>query len=330
MSVKKNIVIVSPALSGANNGNWQTAHRWQRMLSTMYRTRVSNEWPDAMAGDDAALIALHARRSAASIGKWHEVYGSRGLALALTGTDLYGDIHQSADAQRSLLIAQKLVVLQEHGVQDLPEKYRHKSRVIFQSAPSRAPLAKTVRHLRIVMAGHLREEKSPQTLFDAARLLKPDDRILIDHIGGALTPALGKAARDTAAACPHYRWLGSLSHATTRGHIQRAHVLVHASRLEGGAHVIMEAICSGTPVLASRVAGNVGMLGQNYAGYFAHGDAGALAALLLKCRDEIISGTTSRGALLTRLQAQCERRRALFDPLREQRALLKLAAELLS
>ena len=26
------IVIVSPALADANNGNWQTARRWQRLL----------------------------------------------------------------------------------------------------------------------------------------------------------------------------------------------------------------------------------------------------------------------------------------------------------
>ena len=75
-------------------------------------------------------------------------------------------------------------------------------------------------------------------------------------------------------------------HETTRRRIQRAHVLVHTSRMEGGAHAILEAVCSGTPVLASRIDGNVGMLGADYAGYFPWGDAAALAGLLQRCRDE--------------------------------------------
>src|SRR5690606_17152009 len=126
----------------------------------------------------------------------------------------------------------------------------------------------------------LREEKAPETLFAAARLLQANEGILIDHIGRPLDPLLGQAAEDTMAACPHYRWLGGLDHATTRRQIQRAHVLVHPSRMEGGAHVIMEAALSGTPVLASRIDGNVGMLGTDYEGYFEPGDAQALAVML--------------------------------------------------
>ena len=67
----------------------------------------------------------------------------------------------------------------------------------------------------------------------------------------ALDPALGEMARATAADCPHYRWLGGQPHEATRRRIQRAHLLVHPSRMEGGAHVIMEAALCGTPVLAS-------------------------------------------------------------------------------
>jgi glycosyltransferase involved in cell wall biosynthesis len=101
---------------------------------------------------------------------------------------------------------------------------------------------------------------------------RPAD-IRIDHIGEALDPALGAAAQATMAAVPNYRWLGGLPHEEVRRRIQRAHVLIHCSRMEGGAHVIMEAVASGTPVLASRIDGNVGMLGADYGGYFPPGDA---------------------------------------------------------
>ena len=83
------------------------------------------------------------------------------------------------------------------------------------------------------------------------------------------------------AAAPNYRWLGGLPHEATRRRIQRAHLLIHTSRIEGGAHVIMEAVAAGTPVLASRVDGNIGMLGEDYEGYFPwSATPPALAALI--------------------------------------------------
>ncbi|MGB2903649.1 MAG: hypothetical protein WBB96_09555, partial [Candidatus Dechloromonas phosphoritropha] len=106
------VVIVSPALREANNGNWQTAWRWQRYLSPAFRTRIVREWPDAEAADDQVMLALHARRSAAAIAAWHARHGTHRLAVVLTGTDLYRDIRTDAAAQASLRRAQLLVVLQ--------------------------------------------------------------------------------------------------------------------------------------------------------------------------------------------------------------------------
>ena len=306
------IAIVSPALADANNGNWQTARRWQRLLQPQ-QVRIVRQWPDAQADGDGVMLALHARRSADSIQAWHARHGQRGLGLVLTGTDLYRDIAHDPQAQRSLALAHSLVVLQSLGVQSLPSEHQAKARVIFQSTGTRQTLPKTSRHLRVVMVGHLREEKDPLTLMAAARLLPPDAGVLIDHIGAPLDPALGHAAEATRAQCPHYRWLGALPHAHTLQRIQRAHLLVHCSRMEGGAHVLMEAMCSGTPVLASRIDGNVGLLGEDYAGYFEPGDAHALAQALLALR------TNARA--LAQLQAQCAVRAPLFAPAAERAAL---------
>lgn len=319
------LVIVSPALRDANNGNWQTAQRWQRHLAGDYAARIVRQWPSALACDDAVMIALHARRSADSIAAWAKEHPGRGLAVVLTGTDLYRDIAVDESARRSLQLAQTLVVLQEAAPEALAAELRRKCRVIYQSTTSRKTLPKPSRRLRAVMVGHLREEKSPETLFAAARLLKAHGDIHIDHIGDPLDPALGKLAQATMRAAPNYRWLGGLSHEETRRRIQRAHLLIHCSRMEGGAHVIMEAAACGTPVLASDITGNVGMLGADYAGYFPWGDAAALAALILRCRNA--DGTDK---LLAKLQRQCAKRAPLFAPEAERAALRKLVRELLA
>lgn len=296
------------------------------MLQPAYAVTIAQSW----GGEPFdVMLALHARRSADAIAQWALAHGASanapGLGVVLTGTDLYRDIQTDASAQVSLAYAQRLVVLQECAPQALPADMHHKTRVIFQSTASRESVDKTPLHLRAVMVGHLREEKSPQTLMAAAGLLHERADIFFDHIGEALDADWGEQALACASKHPHYRWLGGLPHASTLRHIQRAHLLVHSSRMEGGAHVILEAVCSGTPVLASRIAGNIGMLGADYAGYFEHGDAQGLADLLVRCRADQVSRT----GLYAQLQAQCALRAPLFAPAAEQAALMSLVQELL-
>ena len=312
------IVIVCPATPESNNGNWRTARRWQRLLQGSAQVRIAQQWPDAGAVHDDVMLALHARKSASSIAAWHARHGAHGLGVALTGTDIYPDITRDALAMASLDRAASLVVLQEQALSALPALHRGKARVIFQSCLQHQPLAKTTRQLRAVMVGHLREEKNPTMLWRAVRAIAPDAGILIDHIGDALDPALATEALATARDCPHYRWLQGLSHKVTQQRIQRAHLLVHTSRSEGGAIVISEAIRSGTPVLATRIAGNVGLLGADYAGLVEPDDDAALATRLLQCRDEQTHG---RNGWLAQWQAQCLARSALFEPALEQVAL---------
>ncbi|MBG9389541.1 selenoneine biosynthesis selenosugar synthase SenB [Caenimonas aquaedulcis] len=321
------VVIVSPALAAANNGNWQTARRWQKMLSSTHLVRIVRQWPDAQAMADDIMLALHARRSAPSIAAWAQSRGARGLAVVLTGTDLYRDIATDPQAQQSLALAGRLVVLQSLGVDALAPPLRSKARVIYQSTTSRREVPKTSRELHAVMVGHLRDVKSPDTLFEAAHILSGRADIRITHIGEASEAPWAEKARATEAACPAYRWAGALPHAEVRRAIQQAHVLVHTSALEGGAHVIMEAACSGTPVLASRVPGNVGMLGAGYGGYFEPRDAAGLAALLDRCRAGQAPDAPAP-KLLEQLRAQCASRAPLFSPQAERLALARLLQEL--
>ena len=58
MGLKTQVVIVTPALADANNGNWQTARRWAAHLAAVARVRLVKVWPDADAAGDEVMIAL--------------------------------------------------------------------------------------------------------------------------------------------------------------------------------------------------------------------------------------------------------------------------------
>jgi len=314
--LKSKIVLISPAAVDANNGNWHTAHRWAKFLSEYCDIAILQSWNGADS-DSVAMIALHARRSAPSIHAWAARHPGKPLIVVLTGTDLYRDIQTDADAKESLRLATHLVVLQEAGLTALPEDLRAKTSVIYQSAPRLRPAVKATQRFKVVMVGHLRDEKDPLTFMKAAQLCTKSG-LGFDQIGDGLDAALASAAQTTAAQNPHYRWLGGLPRAATRQRIKRAHVLVNSSVMEGGAHVILEAVQSGTPVLASLISGNVGMLGADYAGYFDVGDATGLAGLVKRCATE--------PAFWNHLQSQCAQRAELFEPAVEKRLVLKLAA----
>jgi putative glycosyltransferase (TIGR04348 family) len=318
-SVWPRVSIVSPALAGANNGNWHTAARWQRFLAPVAQVEVVAI--GAEDGDADLLIALHARRSAASIARWRARRPDAPIVLVLTGTDLYRDLDHDADARHSLECASRIVVLQEAAPARLDAQSRAKATVIVQSA-SALHAQRSPRDADLVAVGHLREEKDPATLLGAARLLAHDRSApTIVHVGAALDPKLADEARATMAACPRYRWLGPLPHAAARRTIARARALVHPSRMEGGANVIIEAVRSSVPVLASRIDGNVGLLGNGYDGYFPVGEAPALAALARRfCADE---------AFASHLREQCAAREPLFRPALERRAVRAVVADAL-
>ena len=307
------VVVVTPAMAAANSGNWRTASRWARMLGAQFHVRIVPLWRGEPCD---ALIALHARRSAESIDAFAQTHPGRVLIVVLTGTDLYRDIRANADAQRALELATHLVTLQAQGPDELPPPLRAKCSVIYQSARPLKPAVKTRRLLRVVHVGHLRDEKDPLTYMRAARRLSARSDLAFDQIGDGIDPTLAAAARETQAQCPHYRWLGALPYAATRQHIKHAQLLVNSSRMEGGAHVVLEAALSGTAVLASNIPGNLGMLGPAHNGYFDMGDDARLAALIARARDDAV--------FLAHLRAQTMSRAPLFAPDEERRRLLHL------
>lgn len=286
------------------------------MLRNDCRVIVQTAW-DGTPAD--ALIALHARRSAEAIAKFRSA-SQRRIGVVLTGTDLYRDLPDSPEAIASLDTADRIVVLQEEAPHLLRKEWRRKAEVIFQSAKPLAPRRKKSGCLDCVVVGHLRDEKDPRTLFAAVERLPPDSAITFRHIGDALDPELGRAARELERRDPRYRYAGALPRGLTRAAIKAAHVLIHPSVVEGGANVIVEAVTAGTPVIASRISGNVGMLGRDYPGYFEPRDASELAHRLVQALRE--------PGYLRSLRAACAERAPLFRPAAEARAVRQLVATL--
>jgi putative glycosyltransferase (TIGR04348 family) len=313
------IVIVTPARAGTRTGNRHTAQRWAAMLrGAGHRVAVATEW-DGRAAD--LLVALHAKRSHASIVRFSRERPSAPLVVALTGTDLYRDLPVSPEARRSLVLASRLVVLQEDARRKLAPRLRRKARIVYQSSDVRLRRAPPRDRFRLAVVGHLREEKDP---FRAALALShlDDEGIEVVQIGGALQDGFAEQAARLAAADARYRWLGSQPHLRALRWIARSHLLVVSSIMEGGANVICEAARLGTPVIASRVSGNLGMLGRKYPGYYRLGDERGLARLIERAAKD--------RRFYHRLGRALQARRARFAPAAERRALRAVVREALA
>ena len=308
------ITITVPASAVPRSGNQHTAARWTSFLRELgHRVRVVTEW---RGGNDDLLLALHARRSFASIRRFSDLRPAAPLVVALTGTDLYHDIGKYPEARQSLGLATRLVVLQEEGLRELSPFLRGKTRVVYQSsdvarrhAPERSPF-------RVAVIGHLRGEKDPFRAVMALRRIERSTPVEVLQLGAALDRDMRTRARGWMKLESRYRWLGSVPHGTAMRWLASSHLLVVSSVMEGGANVICEAARIGVPVLASRVPGNVGMLGRGYPGYFPLFDDKALARLIERCRTDASFYKRLRGRLL--------QRRALFAPAAERLALKRV------
>lgn len=249
------ITIVSPGRPGLDTGNQVTARRWARLLRDLrHQVRVQPEY-DGWPAD--VLVALHARKSFPSLEGFRRDRPGRAVIVALTGTDLYGDIRNSGEARRSLALADRLVLLQPAGLEELSRPARAKARVIHQSATRpRGHFPPRKDAFEVVVLAHLRAVKDPLRAAPAARLRRASSRLRVVHAGAALSAEAARAARREQASNPRYRWLGPLPRWRALRLLARARALVLSSRLEGGANVLSEAVACSVPVLCSRIPGS--------------------------------------------------------------------------
>lgn len=333
--IRMRIVIVTPAPPHSRYGNRVTALRWAKILR-----RLGNRVSIAQAYDGKSydlLVALHARRSHASIINFRRQKPEVPIIVALTGTDLYRDIRTNHLVGKSLDIATRIVVLQAKAIEELRSDLRDKTRVIYQSvegmpaqgrtrgratktAASKAASRPTLSgSFDVCVIGHLRAVKDPFRTALAVRLLPHSSTIRVLQVGKAMNQAMATRARKEMRGNKRYQWLGEQAQSGVRRILAKSSLCVLSSRMEGGANVLSEAIVASVPILASRIHGNVGILGEDFPGYFDVGDTTQLAHLLTRAETcpEYLAKLRTRGVNLA----------PLFNPAREKQAWADLISE---
>ena len=323
------IGIITPAPPNSRSGNRITALRWAKILRRLGNRVTILQTYQGERFD--LLVALHARRSYSSIRRFRRQNPAARIVLALTGTDLYPDLRRNKVAQQSLEIAHRIVVLQPKAMEELRPEWRDKARVIYQSvegAPGAGSKAKVSEghfddrsngSFDVCVIGHLRAVKDPFRAALAARLLPCSSRIRVLQVGSALTEAMRARALQEMRVNQRYEWLGEQSGSRVRRILAKSRGCVLSSRIEGGANVLSEAIVASVPVLASRIDGNVGILGADYPGFFEVGDTQELSRLL-------IHAETDR-EYLAELSRRCQKLAPLFHPAHEERAWVDLISQ---
>ena len=309
------IKLVTPSPQGVLDGNRVTVRRWARIFRGLgHRARVEVQY---QGGSCDLLIAVHASKSFPSIRRFHREHPERPLVVVLSGTDLYRDIRQGPEVAESLRMANQVVVLQKQALEEIPQEFRSKATVIYQSAkPFKgiAPLPKS--YFRVCTVGNLRPVKDPFRLALAGRRLPASSRIHIWQVGQALSSEMKRKALAEGLKNGRYRWMNGLPYWRTRRLIAGSHLVAITSQVEGSSNVLSEALVSSVPVVASRIPGLMGTLGEGYSGYFSPGDTEALKELLLRCETE--------ADFYQGLKAECTRVAAVVQPRREKGAWEKL------
>ncbi|MBS0546166.1 MAG: TIGR04348 family glycosyltransferase [Proteobacteria bacterium] len=314
------VVLITPEGPTSRTGNRVAASRWARILRRLgHRVRIAADYNGRPAD---LMVAVHAWRSAAAIERFKAKCPDRPVILQLSGTDIYQYIKTDpVPTLRSMVLADRLVGLNDLAGRVVPKRLRPRLSVIHQSATGllrhRRP---STRAVIVSVISHLRDVKDPLRAAEAARLLPVECRVRIEHVGRAYTSEWAARAEIEMDANPRYLWRGDVSSAAVRRLLARSHAMVISSLSEGGANVISEAAVAGVPILASRMDGNVGLLGIDYPGYFPVGDTDVLSGLLRKLERE--------PRFVSRLSEAVARRAPLFRPKRELAAWRRLLAGL--
>jgi glycosyltransferase involved in cell wall biosynthesis len=221
---------------------------------------------------------------------------------------------------QSMEMADQLITLQSSALDSIPASLRYKAQVIYQSVEIDINNSLTKEDFLVSIIGHLREEKDPFCIARSLPLLPADSKITVRHLGQAMNSEMKDLARHFNATIDRYQWIGEVSHADALRMISQSRLMVISSRMEGGAHVVSEAIALGIPVIASDIPGNRGLLGEDYPAYYPVANESALANLLYR--------SETMPTFYASLQKYIDLRKELIKPAREKQSIQELVSTL--
>lgn len=274
-----NITLITPAPPGSRAGNRATAERWGRLLEQAgHLVNIVTEYQGEACD---LLIALHAWRSHDAVVQFRARHPDTPLIVVLTGTDIYDHQHRFPDdTLESLALADCLIGLHHRVRQDIPERFTDKLTTVLQSADMPTLSSHRKAGFDICVIGHLRDEKDPLRAAQAARKLPETSSIRVINAGKPHTPEWEQKALAEQRTNPRFQWIGEVDKHAIHQLMHRCRAMVISSVMEGGANVVSEACRAGLPVIASDISGNIGLLGDDYPGYFPVANDTALAGLL--------------------------------------------------
>jgi putative glycosyltransferase (TIGR04348 family) len=308
------VEVVVPVLATAGSGNSVTGERYAKLFADLGHRSTIVGHPSGRAD---VVVALNAYRSAQAI---HAAGDDSLVVVVLTGTDVYRFLESDRNVVlRALDRADRLVGLNDRIGENLEARHRARLDIIHEGA-ARSTVDRGVdpTEVSVVVVGHLRDEKDPQTVAAAVRDLPAASRISVHHYGAAHTDEWATWARAEERSNGRYRWHGEVPRDQLDAIYARSHVLVNSSTCEGGANAISEAVMAGLPILASDIPGNVGVLGDDYPAYFPVGDPVSLRASLVEIEHRQARTRDLEAAVAgiqKRLDPELERQRwsALFE-----------------
>lgn len=262
------VCVASPYPLSELKGNSVTTKRIVEILQEGRIDARGSHLYDGLPAD--VLISLHAVKGAPAVEEFCEKRPEGRVVVLIAGTDLYDTLPKGSEAgYRALEKADRIVVVQETAVQRLPEIFQEKAVVVpnsldpisVEANPGESPFI-------ISVVGHPRPVKRPFLTIESVSKHPEWEDLEVWLIGKALDDESRRKAEEWGEKDARFRWFGGLPREEALKLLAKSNLTVNSSVSEMGANAILEAMTIGVPVLASRVEGNEGLLGEDYPGYF--------------------------------------------------------------
>ena len=314
-----NILILYPDNKNVITGNLCSALQYQKILQGLgYSVEVDFKYTGQRA---EVLIAINAAKKNSEIIEFKARNSNAKIVSVLSGTDIYPDPLEKTI--ESMKLSNALVALQPDGLLKVPECYREKTFLIYQSVESIINVSNPMNHIsefRVTLIANIRSVKDPLVAPYACKHLPVSSKIKIVHIGYCLEKDLGDILIKENENNKRYNWMGGLNELETRKILSQSNVLLITSKNEGAGRVVGEAIELEIPIISTRNPGVLGVLGDDYKGYYPVSNSKVLSKILMRAEDDV--------DFLGSLNEQCQSKAHLFSPEVEKQSWSKLISEI--